>query len=292
MVITLRGLLLALRGPLKSLNAPRRSGTMKESASPPTKNNCSAFNVENLLSNGSDSLKVPLPFSTSMFLTALSGPQLSSDAARFLSNLATTSASENSQNLSNPITSRNTSPTTPTTSGEIQPVLDPAAMFLFQSMKFPNIYLDTSPTNTSNTSSLSNTQKYSWPSPDSNSSTENSKISSEISKCMLRKHKNNRKPRTPFSTQQLLALERKFQQKQYLSIAERAEFSASLKLTETQVKIWFQNRRAKCKRLQEAEVERVNFAHASALAAAVVANNGVDPKTLMPFRSQPYSAQW
>ncbi|XP_043110737.1 NK1 transcription factor related 2-like,a [Puntigrus tetrazona] len=57
-----------------------------------------------------------------------------------------------------------------------------------------------------------------------------------------------RRARTAFTYEQLVALENKFRATRYLSVCERLNLALSLSLTETQVKIWFQNRRTKWKK--------------------------------------------
>ncbi|KAF7259943.1 hypothetical protein EG68_02936 [Paragonimus skrjabini miyazakii] len=58
-----------------------------------------------------------------------------------------------------------------------------------------------------------------------------------------------RKPRTIYSIWQLQVLNRRFVQSQYLNLTERASLAAQLGLTQTQVKIWFQNKRSKLKKI-------------------------------------------
>ncbi|KTG04384.1 hypothetical protein cypCar_00038000 [Cyprinus carpio] len=71
-----------------------------------------------------------------------------------------------------------------------------------------------------------------------------------------------KKTRTVFSRAQVFQLESTFDLKRYLSSSERAGLAAALHLTETQVKIWFQNRRNKWKRQIAAELEAANLNHA------------------------------
>jgi homeobox protein EMX len=62
--------------------------------------------------------------------------------------------------------------------------------------------------------------------------------------------------RTAFSPTQLLKLEHAFESNQYVVGAERKTLAQQLSLTETQVKVWFQNRRTKHKRMQQEDGDK------------------------------------
>lgn len=60
--------------------------------------------------------------------------------------------------------------------------------------------------------------------------------------------KDSKKGRATFSGNQIDELEKAFQTTQYLTNSERSRIAERLSLSENQVKIWFQNRRTKCRR--------------------------------------------
>ncbi|CAL1681810.1 unnamed protein product [Lasius platythorax] len=64
-----------------------------------------------------------------------------------------------------------------------------------------------------------------------------------------------RKRRVLFSKAQTYELERRFRQQRYLSAPEREHLASIIRLTPTQVKIWFQNHRYKTKRAASERVE-------------------------------------
>ncbi|XP_040583549.1 uncharacterized protein [Lepeophtheirus salmonis] len=67
-----------------------------------------------------------------------------------------------------------------------------------------------------------------------------------------------KKPRTSFSRLQICELEKRFHKQKYLASTERATLAKNLKMTDAQVKTWFQNRRTKWRRqtAEEREQER------------------------------------
>ena len=67
-----------------------------------------------------------------------------------------------------------------------------------------------------------------------------------------------RKPRTIYTNRQLELLQKHFISSQYLALPERAELAASLGLTQTQVKIWFQNRRSKEKKSAQGHLSDIS----------------------------------
>ncbi|XP_012281358.1 LOW QUALITY PROTEIN: homeobox protein EMX2 [Orussus abietinus] len=75
----------------------------------------------------------------------------------------------------------------------------------------------------------------------------------DISGFLLQPFRKPKRIRTAFSPSQLLKLEHAFEKNHYVVGAERKQLANALSLTETQVKVWFQNRRTKHKRMQQEE---------------------------------------
>ncbi|XP_030068619.1 homeobox protein Nkx-2.5 [Microcaecilia unicolor] len=89
------------------------------------------------------------------------------------------------------------------------------------------------------------------------------------------RQRKRRKPRVLFSQVQVYELERRFKQQKYLSAPERDHLANVLKLTSTQVKIWFQNRRYKCKRQrQDQTLEMVGLPPPRRIAVPVLVRDG------------------
>ena len=103
--------------------------------------------------------------------------------------------------------------------------------------------------------------------------------------------KRKKRSRAAFSHAQVFELERRFAQQRYLSGPERSDLAKSLRLTETQVKIWFQNRRYKTKRkqMQQSEVAILN-ATKRVPVQVLVREDGSYGHMLLPNGGAPTSA--
>ncbi|XP_029722823.1 T-cell leukemia homeobox protein 3 isoform X4 [Aedes albopictus] len=100
-----------------------------------------------------------------------------------------------------------------------------------------------------------------------------------------------KKPRTSFTRIQVAELEKRFHKQKYLASAERAALARGLKMTDAQVKTWFQNRRTKWRRQtaeeREAERQAANRLMLSLQAEALSKGFGQPPPSAAPPNAAP-----
>ncbi|XP_037798023.1 homeobox protein engrailed-1-B-like [Penaeus monodon] len=89
-----------------------------------------------------------------------------------------------------------------------------------------------------------------------------------------------KRPRTAFTSEQLARLKKEFEENKYLTEKRRQDLARDLGLNESQIKIWFQNKRAK--------IKKANGNKSSGLAAHLMAQGLYNHSTVPVDEDDPY----
>ncbi|XP_054167134.1 homeobox protein Nkx-6.2-like isoform X2 [Oppia nitens] len=100
-----------------------------------------------------------------------------------------------------------------------------------------------------------------WPSMVQNQALWRERLAGAVSQTCIDKDGKKKHTRPTFSGHQIYILEKTFEQTKYLAGPERAKLAYALGMSESQVKVWFQNRRTKWRKRHAAEMATAKKKH-------------------------------